>query len=236
MSAQNLYPICSSDTEANQPAFISPWVRDLGSLKARCSRYRVRVSCKADLFDFRFTNSEMIGIRGRYRDPHYLALRQSLEPSYMAGLDDSLGNDLSVLRHRHSLVQGAIAEGKPELSEKTITTVDVDGDRGQSIPSEVPSRLIRDVSNKQTAPGMSQVADVRSARRQMVGRSASKLMPLRQSEHINFFSEDGLRSLAYDAKPEILLLDKVDIPSSLLKDGRLQFSRTLRLLVKRTAA
>lgn len=317
MSAQNLCPICSSDTEVIQSAFISPWVRELGSLQARRSRYRVCVSCKSGFFDYRYTDSEMSRIYGGYRDPHYLAIRQSWEPSYTAELNDALGNDLSVLRHRHDLVLDAIAKGKPESSEQIKTAVDVGGDRGQFIPSGIPSRFVLDVSNKQVAPGVSRiatfedaaskmpelimacgilehlsdpvsfvrqltsigsvtrsmllyfevpdgvpqrrplsnrivgysfgllatrfrelwrVADVRSAQRQMAGRGVSKLMPLRQSEHINFFSEDGLRSLASAANLEILLLDKVDIPSSLLKDGRLQFSRTLRLLVEPTAS
>lgn len=317
MSAQNLCPICSSDTEVIQSAFISPWVRELGSLAARRSRYRVCVSCKSGFFDYRYTDSEMSRIYGGYRDSRYLTIRQSWEPSYTAVLNDSLGNDPSVLHHRHELVLDAIAKGKPESFAQIRTAVDVGGDRGQFIPSNVPSRFVLDVSNKQVAPGVSRVAtieeaaskkpdlvmacgilehlsdpvsfvqqlktigsvsrsmllyfevpdgvpqrrplsnrvvgysfgqlatrfrelwrvaDVRSARRQMAGRSASKLMPLRQSEHINFFSEDGLRSLASIANLEILLLDKVDIPSSLLKDGRLQFSRTLRLLVERTAA
>lgn len=74
--------------------------------------------------------------------------------------------------------------------------------------------------------------DSRSAALQILGKRGSVLMPLRQSEHINFFSEEGLRRIAFNAGLKVLLLDRVDTPSTLLRDGRLQFSQTLRLLAE----
>ena len=74
--------------------------------------------------------------------------------------------------------------------------------------------------------------DRRSAILQQCGRSSSLLMPLRQSEHINFFSKEGLHNLASMAGLKVLLLDIVEVPSTLLRDGRIQFSSTLRLLAE----
>jgi hypothetical protein len=63
-------------------------------------------------------------------------------------------------------------------------------------------------------------------------KQSSISFPMRQSEHINFFSRDGLRFLADNSGAEIRLLDEVRLPTELLSGGRLQFSSSLRMLLE----
>jgi hypothetical protein len=60
----------------------------------------------------------------------------------------------------------------------------------------------------------------------------SALMPLRQSEHINFFTTQGLASMAELLGWDTLLLDEYAMPSRLLEGGRLGFSKVLRGLLR----
>lgn len=64
------------------------------------------------------------------------------------------------------------------------------------------------------------------------GKSATHLMPMRQSEHINFFSTMGLGEVATTAGAQVVLLDEVSVPSTLHKNGRIQFSGTIRMLAR----
>ncbi len=58
------------------------------------------------------------------------------------------------------------------------------------------------------------------------------LMPLRQSEHINFFTTAGVAALSQRLGWDVLLLDEYAMPSRLLEGGRLGFSRVLRGLLR----
>lgn len=49
--------------------------------------------------------------------------------------------------------------------------------------------------------------------------------PFRQSEHLTFFSADGLRALSHRSDLEVLLVREVELPTDLTASGRLQFSR-----------
>jgi hypothetical protein len=66
------------------------------------------------------------------------------------------------------------------------------------------------------------------------GRFGSEfpLMPLRQSEHLTFFTDAGLRLLLEEVGAEPLLVDEYPMPSTLLAGGRVGFSRVLRALVR----
>lgn len=58
------------------------------------------------------------------------------------------------------------------------------------------------------------------------------LMPLRQSEHLSFFTTDGMAAMAARLGWDVLLLDEYAMPSRLLQGGRLGFSRVLRGLLR----
>ena len=74
--------------------------------------------------------------------------------------------------------------------------------------------------------------DARSSRVRSAKGRESRLMPLRQSEHLTFFSAEGLNRLVGSLGGEVLLLDEVPMPSELLRGGRLGFSTVLRVLFR----
>ena len=55
-------------------------------------------------------------------------------------------------------------------------------------------------------------------------------MPLRQSEHLTFFSTTGLRNLAERTGFEVLFVGEYEMPTALTQSGRIAFSRVLRML------
>lgn len=313
MMHQQHCPICLQQSDVVQTAIVSPWIRELGSVRVRSSKYRVCQSCESGFFDYRYSDREMTGIYSGYRDSDYVEIRRSWEPSYTAELNDSLGNCASVLDARHNFVISALSLCGRQAGKGIGTVVDVGGDRGQFIPPSIRNKFVVDVSDKSEIDGVTRLTHLReaiavkpdlvmacgilehlsnprafirelldlhsvqssmllyvevpsgvprlrplanrllgntfgrvAARSRWIWRSldrraavlhqrrssGSLLMPLRQSEHINFFSKAGLSNLASMAGLNVLLLDSVDVPSTLLRDGRVQFSSTLRLLAE----
>jgi hypothetical protein len=107
------------------------------------------------------------------------------------------------------------------------------------VPSGVPkkrsfsSRIAGNVSGVTASRLRSLWAFMDSRAAQIKSRKGNPLqpMPLRQSEHLNFFSQRGLRLLATNAGTRVVLLDEISVPTELLDGGRIQFSSTLRMLV-----
>jgi hypothetical protein len=310
MSKHNRCPICNGTAKTVRRAFISPWVRNLGGIHQRRSKYCLCSSCESGFFDYRYSAAEMEGIYSDYRGARYLRARQEWEPSYTRSLNDSLGSSNEVLHLRHQFVLSALPENRRRAIQRVI---DVGGDRGQFIPPDFPERFVLDVSGKelvegvqrisslveagqvapnlvmacgvlehvpqpielmkdlrniatnerhaliyievpggvptrrsfwsqQTATALGSVAsrlrplwamlDSMSARQNLPRSISSNFMPMRQSEHINFFSRLGLENLTTSVGMRVLLLDEIAVPSMLLDSGRVQFSSTLRLLVE----
>lgn len=107
------------------------------------------------------------------------------------------------------------------------------------VPAGVPTANVRGLSRAALPVGLLssmcrptwRMADRVNARSQRRGRPWS-LMPLRLSEHLNFFTTEGLTALVERCGGRVLLCDEYDIASSLTRSGRLSFSRTLRLLAE----
>jgi hypothetical protein len=108
------------------------------------------------------------------------------------------------------------------------------------VPSGVPqrrppitravNRLIGSATNNSRF--MWSMVDKHAARLRVQGQPSTRLMPMRQSEHINFFSAQGLRHLAERCGGKVVFFDQVGIPSALLSGGRIQFSGSFRMLVE----
>lgn len=107
------------------------------------------------------------------------------------------------------------------------------------VPAGVPTSAVRGLSRAAVPVGLVaslsrltwRLLDRMNARSQRRGRPWS-LMPLRLSEHLNFFTTEGLTALVERCGGRVLLCDEYDIASSLTRSGRLSFSRTLRLLAE----
>lgn len=72
--------------------------------------------------------------------------------------------------------------------------------------------------------------DRRSARSRTQHGREFALMPLRQSEHLNFFTLAGLSRLVEASDGSILLIDEYPMPTQLTQGGRVGFSQVLRAL------
>jgi len=73
--------------------------------------------------------------------------------------------------------------------------------------------------------------DLLATRHRLKKHRPSLILPLRQSEHINFFTKDGLQKCVQDLGLTLCVLDEVDLPIG-LSTQNLQFSRLIRLLVR----
>lgn len=71
-----------------------------------------------------------------------------------------------------------------------------------------------------------------SAKRKVSDKSASRIVPMRQSEHLNFFSEIGLRALVENSGAQVCLIDRFRLPVQLSSSSRLQFSDSIRCLAQ----
>ena len=145
MNSVHLCPICLQQSVGVQSAIISPWIRTLGSIKARRSKYRICLSCESGFFEYRYSETELDGIYTGYRGPHYLAVRQHWEPSYTSELNSALGHDPIVLSIRHEFVLSALDQGLSGERETVYSVVDVGGDRGQFIHTEFPKKNVLDL-------------------------------------------------------------------------------------------
>ena len=71
-----------------------------------------------------------------------------------------------------------------------------------------------------------------SAKRRLLDKSASRIVPMRQSEHLNFFSETSLKRLVENSGARICLVDSFRLPVKLSTSSRLQFSDSIRCLAQ----
>ena len=74
--------------------------------------------------------------------------------------------------------------------------------------------------------------DIFSAKWRRSRQREFPLMPLRQSEHLNFFSTEGLSRLVNAVGGQVLVIDEYPMPDRLMEGGRVGFSQVLRALVE----
>ncbi len=107
------------------------------------------------------------------------------------------------------------------------------------VPAGVPSRSAHGVQRAAFPIGF--VASHARAAWRSIDRNAAaarrdgrswRLMPLRMSEHLNFFTPGGLTALVKRLCGRVILCDEYDVASRLTESGRLGFDRTLRLLAE----
>lgn len=74
--------------------------------------------------------------------------------------------------------------------------------------------------------------DSRAAREPAIKGKTTTLLPMRQSEHLNFLSVIGLRRLVENAGAKFVVDETVEIPNQFLSFGRLQFSSSIHLIAE----
>lgn len=68
--------------------------------------------------------------------------------------------------------------------------------------------------------------------RRSKGRTALSFMPMRQSEHLNFFSEEGLKRMIERSGAKVCMIDSYRLPGEFLASSRPESWEPLRCLTQ----
>lgn len=288
---------------------MSPWVRELCSIRARTSSLFLCKACGSNFFSLRYTEEQLSRLYDQYRGDHYLAIRSKWEPTYDERTNRSLGEDTSVIEQKRESIRQLIKTHKKVIDG--LTFIDVGGDQGQFIPPEVKVKLLYDISSKDLVPDVHRVAELSDerwsqvdvvimsgvlehlpsprnvinsiarlvkpgtlfyievpaglpsegashyrltpfliafvasfkqslwqridqwqARERLAGRTSSKRF-LRQSEHLNFFSLEGIRALVASVGLVALTAQEAAMPAESLASGRVSFASNLCVVARK---
>jgi hypothetical protein len=150
--------ICLKEISTNRdylPSIISPWIRELGSIKKRISKLRYCDKCNGAFFSLRYSELQMQDIYAEYRGLKYMSIRSKWEKWYTHDYNDAHESQgfieqrkkiLELFLQKHGLI-------------KVGSVVDVGGDLGQFIPDfqEETKKYVLDFSNRQLVPGVTKI-------------------------------------------------------------------------------
>ena len=146
--------VCLSGCSNYVFAVVSPWIRELG-IRSVTSKYYLCEKCNSGQFSKRYSDKEMESIYKDYRGRNYLSIRKNWEPWYSS--DYNSNHDATTWVENRKV---AITEFLLSCGLKNFTTIiDIGGDRGQYIPDMGVNKIVLDISDKETLPGISRIEE-----------------------------------------------------------------------------
>jgi hypothetical protein len=153
---QELCLVCLSGCSDYVFAVVSPWIRELG-IRSVISKYYLCEKCNSGQFSKRYNNKEMELIYKDYRGGYYLSIRKKWEPWYSTDYNSNHDAKTWVENRKDAITEFLLS---CELTDFT-TIIDIGGDRGQYIPDIGENKIVLDISDKETLPGVSRVEEFR---------------------------------------------------------------------------
>ena len=146
--------VCTSNCSNYVFAVISPWIRDLG-IRVLISKYYSCDNCNSGQFSKRYNNEEMKSIYGHYRGSEYLKTRKKWEPWYSTNYNANHDSEIWIEGRKSALVEFLKSCGLNHFH----TIIDIGGDRGQYIPNIATKKIVLDISDKETLPGVLRIEE-----------------------------------------------------------------------------
>ena len=140
-------------------AIISPWIRELASIKQLASKLIYCKNCKGAFFSYAYSKNQMHLIYNDYRGLNYIKIRNKWEKWYTTEYNDAHTGE-QFIEKRKKVILDFISSS---IKIKDINTlVDVGGDRGQFIPeiNSLKNRYVLDFSNQLLTTGVQRLNDL----------------------------------------------------------------------------
>jgi hypothetical protein len=153
-------PACgTNDTNGVCLAIISPWVRELTGVEERSTLYSLCDGCCTGYVALTYSENELSLLYGSYRGSRYQKVRQSWEPSYTMGLNESLDYGQGSLQHRREQLTKIVESAVVGFSSNAEVVMDIGGGHGGVIPEwpNLKTKIVMDVSSTSPAEGIERI-------------------------------------------------------------------------------
>lgn len=140
-------------------ALLAPWVRQLGSVSRRSTKYFICSSCGSGWVDLVYSDANITRIYTDYRGDKYFKTRNKWEKRYTKKFNYEIDKDPEIMLLRRKSLNSFLDSHVPSILSSTQIIVDVGGGHGGLMPDwpGIKEKYVMDISGVEPDIGVQKV-------------------------------------------------------------------------------